>query len=112
MAVMHRTTIMLPLPLKRRARIQADRLGISLSELIRESLEASLEDRAGEAGEDALYGDDAVYDGPAPADLAADHDAYLYGDAPKGGSRDRGPSDERASDGRSSDRGPADGGST
>ena len=102
---MHRTTIMLPLPLKRRARIQAERMGISLSELIRESLEASLAGRAGEVREDALYGDDAVYDGPAPTDLAAGHDAYLYGDAPNGDSRQMGLSDRGASGGGPSDEG-------
>jgi hypothetical protein len=79
MALMHRTTIMLPLPLKRRARLLADRLGVSLGELIRESLEATLRGEEGEVREeDALYGDDAVYEGPAPSDLSDRHDDYLY----------------------------------
>ena len=76
---MHRTTIMLPLNLKRRARSLAQRMGVSLSELIRESLEATLRGDRGDLGEDPLY-DDEVYDGPAPEDLSSDHDIYLYGD--------------------------------
>ena len=77
---MHRTTIMLPLNLKRRARGLAQRMGVSLSELIRESLEATLRGDRGDRGEDPLYHDDEVYDGPAPADLSSDHDLYLYGE--------------------------------
>jgi len=75
---MHRTTIMLPLNLKHRARSLAQRMGVSLSELIRESLEASLRGDRGDLGEDPLY-DDEIYEGPAPVDLSSDHDAYLYG---------------------------------
>ena len=80
---MHRTTIMLPLNLKRRARGLAQRMGVSLSELIRESLEATLRGDRGDLGEDPLY-DDEIYDGPAPADLSSDHDTYLYGDEREG----------------------------
>ena len=69
---------MLPLTLKRRARSLAQRMGVSLSELIRESLEASLRGDRGAPGEDPLY-DDEIFEGPAPADLSTDHDAYLYG---------------------------------
>ena len=80
---MHRTTIMLPLNLKRRARGLAQRMGVSLSELIRESLEATLRGDRGDLGQDPLF-DDEIYDGPAPMDLSCDHDIYLYGDERKG----------------------------
>lgn len=77
---MHRTTIMLPMGLKQRARGLAHRMGVSLSELIRESLEATLRGEAGEVREnDPLYGDRAVHEGPVPVDLAEAHDDYLYG---------------------------------
>ncbi len=69
---------MLPLNLRRRARSLAQRMGVSLSALIRESLEASLRGDRGDLAEDPLY-DDEIYDGPAPDDLSSDHDAYLYG---------------------------------
>jgi hypothetical protein len=74
---MERTTIMLQAHLKHRAHRLAGKLGISLDELIRESLRETLNRDT----EDVvpLYSDDATYAGPAPADLAADHDAYLYG---------------------------------
>jgi len=74
---MERTTIMLPAQLKHRAHRLAAKLGISLGELIRESLRESLK-RDGE-DVDPLYSDNASYAGPAPADLAAGHDNYLYG---------------------------------
>ena len=77
---------MLPLNLKRRARGLAQRMGVSLSELIRESLEATLRGDRGDLGEDPLY-DDEVYDGPAPADLSSDHDIYLYGEDREGSGR-------------------------
>lgn len=69
---------MLPLELKREAVRLARSLGISLGELVRSSLEATLRGHRGELREDPLYALDHVYDGPVPADLSADHDAYLY----------------------------------
>ena len=70
---------MLPLDLKRRAQSLAGRMGVSLGELIRGSLEATLRGNAGEVREDSLFADDAVYDGPLAGDISARHDAYLYG---------------------------------
>lgn len=78
---MHRTTVMLPIDLKRRAQILARRMGISLGELIREALEATLRGDTGEVRDDPLFGDDAVYTGRAPSDLTDRHDRYLYDDA-------------------------------
>jgi len=75
---MERTTIMLPAQLKHRANRLARKLGISLGELIRESLREAL-NRTPADDEDPLYSDTVSYGGPAPADLAADHDDYLYG---------------------------------
>lgn len=69
---------MLPAPLKQRAQRLARRLGISFGELVREALEATLRGHEGEVREDPLYGDDAVFGGEAPADLADRHDDYLY----------------------------------
>lgn len=77
---MERTTIMLPGQLKYRAHRRAAELGISLGELIRESfLETLNRDRE---DVDPLYSDDATYAGPAPSELAVDHDSYVYGKKP------------------------------
>lgn len=51
---------MLPMDLKRRAQALAQRMGISLGELIRGSREAALRDDAGKVGEDALFADDST----------------------------------------------------
>lgn len=72
---------MLPMDLKRRAQTLARRMGISLGELIREALEATLRGDAGEVREDSLYGDDAVFEGEVMSDLSDRHDRYLYGEA-------------------------------
>ena len=78
---MHRTTIMLPQNLKLRAEQYAREMGISLGELMRESLETMInrsnEDRP---AKDPLFTDDAVYIGEAPRDLSVNHDEYLYGE--------------------------------
>jgi hypothetical protein len=94
---MIRTTVMLPIDLKRRARALAQRSGISLGELIRESLEAALRGDAGEVRDDPLFSDTATYDGPIVADLSTRHDDYLYGpeDAPEHEAED-GPAGSRA----------------
>lgn len=75
---MLRTTVMLPMDLKRRAQALAQRMGISLGELIREALEATLRGDAGEVREDALFGDAATYDGPLARDFSKRHDHFLY----------------------------------
>ena len=72
---MKRTTIMLPEALRRRAAIRASQRGISMGELIRDSLNAALPGVSYE--QDPLF-EDAVFDGPAPRDLSAKHDKYLY----------------------------------
>jgi hypothetical protein len=76
---MKRTTIMLPESLRRRALFRARQKGVSLGELIRDSLDAALPSLTDEAQADPLF-EDVVFDGPAPADLSANHDRYLYDD--------------------------------
>lgn len=74
---MNRTTVMLPKDLKSRAAEEAAQRGISLGELIRKALQDILEDPLDFEG-DALFADTARFTGDTPADLAAEHDRYLY----------------------------------
>ena len=83
MYAMHRTTVMLPADLKHKAQQLAHERGISFGELVRESLVAALQNHQGEIREDLLFGDSAVYGGPAPSRLSTDHDAFLYGEPEK-----------------------------
>ncbi|MCI0444491.1 ribbon-helix-helix domain-containing protein [bacterium] len=76
---MKRTTIMLPEDLKERGMRKARRRGISLGELIRESLQAQVEAPDVRQTEDPLFEDDVVFKGKAPKDFAKNHDRYLYG---------------------------------
>ncbi len=76
---MKRTTIMLPEDLRRRAIFRARQRGVSLGELIRDSLDAALPNVSYDTGKDPLF-EDAVFDGPAPRDLSTRHDKYLYDD--------------------------------
>jgi hypothetical protein len=74
---MKRTTIMLPEALRRRALSRAKQKGVSLGELIRDSLDAALPAVTYDVEKDPLF-EDVIYDGPAPADGSSDHDKYLY----------------------------------
>ena len=76
-AAMKRTTIMLPDGLRRRALSRARQKGVSLGELIRDSLDAALPAVTYDVEQDPLF-EDVIYDGPAPADGSARHDKYLY----------------------------------
>ena len=78
-AAMKRTTIMLPQGLRQRALLRAKQKGISLGELIRDSLDAALPGVTYDAQADPLF-EDVIYEGPAPSDASAKHDAYLYDD--------------------------------
>lgn len=82
-ASMTRTTIMMPEDLKLRAQEAARELGISLAELIRETLERRLEGKPSD--EDPLFKDVPVYEGAVPANLSEQHDRYLYGERGEGG---------------------------
>ena len=78
--MMVRTTIMLPSDLRVRSGRQARQRGVSFGELVRASLAAELERGDGKTGDaDPLFADRAVFKGPAPRNIAKDHDAYLYG---------------------------------
>ncbi len=71
---------MLPDQLKGRARQLARERGISLGQLIHESLEAALKDDGmSSSRRDPLFSDTGVYRGEAPSDLSLRHDEYLYG---------------------------------
>ena len=76
---MFRTTVMLPSDLRIRALNRARESGMSLGEIIRDALSAWLA-RPTKKADDSLLADEAVFDGPAPADLSASHDKYLYGE--------------------------------
>ncbi len=76
---MKRTSVMLPADLKARAMRTARERGISFGELLRRSLQAAVE-APGTIYDDPVFADSAVFDGPAPTDLAAEHDGYLYGE--------------------------------
>ncbi|SPE37067.1 CopG domain protein DNA-binding domain protein (fragment) [Candidatus Sulfopaludibacter sp. SbA6] len=73
---MHRTTVMIPPDLKRRASEQARLHDISLGEFMRRALEAAIKQIR--AGDDPLLRDSAVFPGGTPRDLSTRHDAYLY----------------------------------
>jgi hypothetical protein len=73
---MHRTTILLPNELRRRADREAKSLGISLSELIRRRLAA---DEGQATAERPRFFARQPWTGPGPSDAAANHDTYLYG---------------------------------
>ncbi len=70
---------MLPEDLLRRAIFRAKQRGISLGELIRDSLVSTLPDVSHDVEKDPLF-EDVVFDGPAPRDLSRRHDKYLYDD--------------------------------
>lgn len=74
---MHRTTILLPADLHRRAEREARSLGISLGELVRRRL-AGPEPPA-EAGRPRFF-ERQPWAGAGPDDTAAGHDRYLYGE--------------------------------
>jgi hypothetical protein len=76
-SAMKRTTVMLPEKLRHRALHKARQRGVSLGEVIRESLEAALPSGRYDVSSDPLF-ESVVFDGPAPRDLSAKHDRYLY----------------------------------
>jgi len=77
---MKRTTVMIPEDLKNRAAKRASSTGISLGGFIRESLERVLRADIAVVNDDPFLTDNAVYEGNTKADLAQNHDKYLYGD--------------------------------
>lgn len=75
---MQRTTIMLPNELKKKAQNYAKRYGLSMGELIRDSLSQSLQKAYASRSRDSLFQWTAKTSGNAPEDLALKHDDYLY----------------------------------
>lgn len=73
---------MLPESLHERALRRAHEKGVSLGQLIRDSLTSALLGERVNEGGDSLLRDKAVYRGAAPKDTAEEHDRYLY-DEPK-----------------------------
>jgi len=73
---MHRTTILLPEDLRRKAEIEARTLGISLSELIRRRIASSPQQQT--ASRAAFFTRKSWVDS-GPTDMADNHDRYLYG---------------------------------
>ena len=74
---MRRTTIMLPSKLKTRAARQARNEGISLGELIRDSVEKRLAAQNGKGARDPLFADGFVFRDDLPGDVSANLDKYL-----------------------------------
>ena len=78
---MERTTVMLPPDLKAEVQKQAENLGMSLGQYIRDAIANSLQyQQQRQPMEDPLFSDTAVFSGKTPKDMAVDHDRYLYGE--------------------------------
>ena len=77
---MKRTTVMLPGDLKLKAEKRAEKMGISLGELIRLSLKTQVGKKTDAVQDDPFLSDKAVFSGDVPDDLSLKHDKYLYGD--------------------------------
>lgn len=76
---MIRTTILLPLDLKKKTEGIAREKGISMGEYIRFLLDQSLSIQSNTISKDPFFLDKAVYTKKSPKDLAKNHDVYLYG---------------------------------
>ncbi len=74
--MMKRTTIMLPISLKRKVELRARQENKSLGSFIRESLEQSLKQNGGRTV-DPLFACNEVFEDDGPPDLAERHDFYL-----------------------------------
>lgn len=68
--------IILPPDLEARIEQEANARGMSLADFVRASLERVI---APNPADDPLFADTAVYHDDGPADYAANHDEYLYG---------------------------------
>ncbi len=74
---MFRTTVMLPSNLKNRAKRFAVKKGISVGELIRESLEEKLQqNKTSSTKSDPFFDDVNFFSGDVPTDLSANHEEY------------------------------------
>jgi len=76
---MERTTIMLPRDLKLRVAQYAKRQGISMGELIRNVMDAALNNPPPNSlDDDPLFSDKTFFTGDAPDNISKNHDRYLY----------------------------------
>ena len=75
---MLRTTVMLPSNLKNKAQAFASKKGISVGELIRESLEIALLQAKGALCMDPFFEDTHFFTGDIPNDLSANHDKFFH----------------------------------
>ncbi len=75
---MNTTSIPIPADLVVQLQQAAQSQGVPVEEFVAVSLAAAVR-RA--QPRDPFFADDAVFAGETPADMAADHDDYLYGDA-------------------------------
>ena len=77
---MERTTIMLPHDLKLRVAQYAKKQGISMGELIRNVMDAALNNpHSNSFDDDPLFSDKECYTGDVPNDISQNHNQYLYG---------------------------------
>jgi hypothetical protein len=76
---MHRTTVMLPDPLKLRIVRSSKQMHVSMGEFLRVAAEAYLEREEYRFATDPLVGDACILREPGAADVSANVDHYLYG---------------------------------
>ena len=77
---MIRTTILLPMDLKKKVESKAKERGISLGEFIRLSLQDSISPKKNHIEKDPFFSDTEFYESNIPSDISLNHDDYLYGD--------------------------------
>ncbi|MCA1743776.1 MAG: hypothetical protein ABR542_07625 [Desulfonatronovibrio sp.] len=76
---MQRTTVMIPKELKAQAVRCAEMTGVSLGQLIRDSLQKEIEHAQTQVhSQDSFFEDKEIYEGEAPLDSSVDHDNYIY----------------------------------
>ncbi len=78
MAQVDRTTVILPVQLKKRAMAAARQRKISFAEFVRQAVDRAAPPRRRGKGNDPFWADVAVYNGPVPPDISSNHDKYLY----------------------------------
>lgn len=77
---MHRTTILLPRPLRMQLERAAQREAISFGELVRRVLQKFLLKDQGAASNDPFFANHTTFEDRGPRDVARQHDTYLVKD--------------------------------
>lgn len=75
---MHRTTILLPNPLRLKLAKEAEREHVSLGELIRRALEKYIVSKRSITAHDSFLSSQTVFDDEGPSNVADRHDEHLY----------------------------------